>query len=486
MVSNTARDIIFLFDRSGSMCGKPWEQGACALETALNKMRPEDRFGIACFDHEMNCFSTGAGMELQHGMEGGLFQINQENTSLAKQWIKQNKARGLTDILTPLIWASKVLQNNCRPNRMQFIVLITDGAVTNEREIVEALERQTKDIRVLTFGIGSYCNWYFLKMLALKTRGWNSGAVMVEDIDKRMDRMLDSASVPVLRDVQIDISGVKEVELYPPRIPDLFAGRPIILAGEVSGDRFPEQVVLDGVLSNGQKRRLRAETESPETEDIPLKRIFIKQQIDQLVAEHWLHQDPKMEEELVKLSVNENMPTPYSHMVAFEVTPEQKEEFDTNKKEGGKGWSGGKIAAVGAGIVVVGTGAFMLGNVAATAAGGSSVLEGFGDGLFEAMGGEGGCDCFGDCGGCPECGEIGETIGKCCEGVGEYCGNAVETVGDACQNIGDCCGNLIGGIGDACQGIGDACQDIGECCGNAGEGIGELVGFCRQVCDECL
>merc|ERR1719357_17174 len=163
-VSPMPRDIIFLFDRSGSMYGEPWTKGAQAIETALTKLNPLDRFGIVCFDDQQEYFSPDGGMR-SHGMVGGLFPASSPNIYQAKQWIQQHQARGLTDIKTPLDWAIQVLNsNNQERNRMQFVVLVTDGAVSNEHEIVFSTEQQSQDIRVLTFGIGRYCNWYFLKM----------------------------------------------------------------------------------------------------------------------------------------------------------------------------------------------------------------------------------------------------------------------------------------------------------------------------------
>jgi len=458
-VSPMPRDIIFLFDRSGSMYGEPWTKGARAIETALSKLNPIDRFGIVCFDDQQEYFSPDGGVRSRE-MVGGLFPANSSNIYQAKQWIQQNQARGLTDIKTPLDWAIQVLNSNNQGNRMQFVVLVTDGAVSNEHEIVFNTERQSQDIRVLTFGIGRYCNWYFLKMLALKTRGWSSGAVVAQDIDERMNRLIDSANVPILRNVQLDISSINYAELYPPRIPDLFAGKPIVVAGEVKG-RFPDSLQVAGNMYSGDNVKFNVPTESAEvSKGIPVRRIFIKQQIDQMVAEFWLNKNAKMKDKLVDLSIQENMPTPYSQMVAFEVTAQQKQELDQHKqKTGGKGWSGKKIAAVGAGVVVVGTGAFILGNVAATAAGAPSVL---GDFSVFGGGGDGGCGECGECGDCGEC-DIGGGCEDCFDGIGDALGDCCEGIGDAlgeCGNaIGECFGNCGEGIGECCDGIGDMCDD---------------------------
>merc|ERR1719447_2520052 len=139
------RDIIFLFDRSGSMYGEPWMKGARAIETALTKLNPIDRFGIVCFDDQQEYFSPDGGMRSRE-MVGGLFPANSSNIYQAKQWIQQHQARGLTDIKTPLDWAIQVLNsNNQERNRMQFVVLVTDGAVSNEHEIVFSTEQLSQE-----------------------------------------------------------------------------------------------------------------------------------------------------------------------------------------------------------------------------------------------------------------------------------------------------------------------------------------------------
>lgn len=44
------------------------------------------------------------------------------------------------------------------------MVLLTDGCVNNDREICFMVRDICKNARILTFGIGFYCNWFFLKV----------------------------------------------------------------------------------------------------------------------------------------------------------------------------------------------------------------------------------------------------------------------------------------------------------------------------------
>jgi len=484
-VDLTPRDIIFLFDRSGSMTGDPWQKGVQAISAALDRMREQDRFGIVCFDDLQEYFGTNE--NIGGGLVGGLFPANSVNKSNAKSWTSRQNARGLTDIKTPLEWAIQVLNRNKQKNRMQFVVLITDGAVDNEREIVRCTERLTQDIRVLTFGIGRYCNWYFLKMLSLRTRGWNSGAVMAEDIDPRMDRMMNRANVPILRDVELDISGISEAELYPPRIPDLFAGKPIVIAGRVGGWSFPDAIKIKGIR-NGFPFWMTIRTQSPDiSKGVPVKRIFIKQQIDQLVSEQWLLEDDKLKKRLQEISVHEKMPTPFSHMVAFEVPANRKNDFEQTNTKGGRGLSGKQIAAMAGGAVVVGTGVFLLGNLGASLNGAPSMLDGFGSSL--GGGGSGDCNACGDCGGDCECCDFAEGLGDCCtdlgEGIGECCGQLGEALGDCVAELAEGVGECFSGCVECCSGMGEC---VGECCSGCVDCLGEMgecVCECGDGCCDC-
>ena len=225
------RDIIFLIDRSGSMYGSPFENACNGLDIALESLKSgnNDRFGIVCFNHLQRYFNPhklniiansmleeiGSGSNA-HGdninprnrnqarqqlneFDGGigsinapsnynlsLFEASDDNIKKGKLFVKDNYATGGTDIYTPLMWALTILNNyNDSKNsnapttrkRVPFIVLLTDGAVANERQIVIDCEKFASNVRVLTFGIGKYCNWYFLKLLALRSRGWQDGAM---------------------------------------------------------------------------------------------------------------------------------------------------------------------------------------------------------------------------------------------------------------------------------------------------------------------
>jgi len=444
------RDILFLLDRSGSMSGKPWHDAVSALETATNNLNAGDRFGIVCFDHEAAFFNGTPYPQENQPPPRALYPVTEQTKAAANGFVRNCPARGRTDILTPLDWAVRTLKLNKNPATIPFVILLTDGAVDNEREICRRIGSTSEGVRVLTFGIGNHCNWYFLKMLSLQTRGWSSGALETKNLRKKIETLVDRASKPVLTNVAVDIN-VEALELYPPVFPDLFVGGPLIIAGKYKG-AFPPSITLQGNLPNGTFSTKQVFAEP--SKFVPVEKVFVKQQLDQLVAQHWLEQDDKLKKQIIDISVNEELPSPHTQMVSYEMTPAQKkkleEETDKEQKKGSnkKGPTAGTVAKYAAGTVVVAAGAILIGSVALSLANAGG-FDAVGS-IFEGIG----ADC-GDCGDCDLecCGEC-----DCCGDCGDCCGD----FGDCCADCGDCDCDCFDSCGDCCDAVCQVCEVCGD------------------------
>ena len=169
------KHVIFLIDRSGSMHGTPIANAKAALKEAVTSLNAGDFFNIVQFDHEQ-IFWAPTGPQ----------PASTENKQNAHFWIDEIRARGTTDIMTPLQASITALENMpvntdagmCLP----FVFLLTDGAVSNEREICQYLQQSRRRTRVMTLGIGEYCNYYFLQMMALMGHGFCELALQPDKI----------------------------------------------------------------------------------------------------------------------------------------------------------------------------------------------------------------------------------------------------------------------------------------------------------------
>jgi len=304
LTTTFGRAFFFLLDRSGSMVGEPFREATRALNRALDRLRPSDTFNVCAFDHRQSYYQPM------------LCPANTENLNNCKTWISTYvPERGGTTLDAPINAALDQLEQT---DLLPFIVLITDGAVHNEREICEKLERDKKmRTRFLTLGIGSFCNWYFLKTLSKLGRGFSDVVVFKEKIYQKMDHLLRMANTPVLTDIEIGLQG-DQIEIYPFPIPDLFIGAPIVVAARFRSNQCPSKIAIRGFNPHGEQETITTKVET--RNDLPVEKIFIKQQIDLMTAEAWLKKSTKMQEKVVDVSVNANMPSMYTNTVVFETT----------------------------------------------------------------------------------------------------------------------------------------------------------------------
>ncbi|CAN1287434.1 von Willebrand factor A domain-containing protein DDB_G0292740 [Linum perenne] len=253
------REVIFLVDISGSMKGDPLENTKSAISSSLYKLNEEDSFNIIAFNGEMHLFSSL--------ME----PATQETVTEANRWLNDTLiAEGGTNILPPLKQAMKLLAETT--NSIPLIFLITDGAVEDERDICQFVKASITNAnggsispRICTFGIGAYCNHYFLQMLAQIAKGHFDSASDADSVDSRLQRLFTTASSVIMANVSMDC-----------------------------------------------------------LEHLDSLEALARRQIDLLTATAWLSQDKDLEEKVAKMSIQKGVPSEYTRMVLIHTDKGEK------------------------------------------------------------------------------------------------------------------------------------------------------------------
>ncbi|XP_021902915.1 inter alpha-trypsin inhibitor, heavy chain 4 isoform X2 [Carica papaya] len=310
------REVIFLIDISRSMEGAPLDEAKNALIATLSKLNPQDSFNILGFNEEIYSFSSS--MEL----------ATQEKIANATQWLSNNLLVGDgTNILLPLQQAMKLLGETT--DTIPLIFLITDGAVEDEIEVCNVMksyltsERSTTP-RICTFGIGLYCNHYFLQMLAQLGRGHYESAYDADSVEFRMQRLFTAASSVIAANIVVDaLKHLDSIELFPFLTPDLTSGCPLIISGRYEGD-FLDSVKVSGIM--GDMNEFTTELKVQRTKEIPLDKVLAKRQIDILTAHAWFSGSKELEEKVAKISLQTGFPSEYTNMVFL------KSEIENGKK----------------------------------------------------------------------------------------------------------------------------------------------------------
>ncbi|XP_021901963.1 inter-alpha-trypsin inhibitor heavy chain H3 isoform X2 [Carica papaya] len=308
------KEVIFVVDISGSMNGKPLEDMKSALSAALFGLSSEDLFNIMAFNGETYLFSTS--MEL----------ATNEAVDRANEWISINFiAEGGTNILPPLDKAVEMLSNT--RGSVPMIFLVTDGAVEDERHICDVMKSRLTNggsicPRIYTFGIGSFCNNYFLQTLATISGGHHEAAYDVGTIEIQLQRLFTRALCTVLTNITIHgFEDLNKVEVYPSRIPDLSSVSPLIVSGCYQG-KFPDNLTVKGL--KGDLTNCIVDLKIQSAKDIPIDRVLAKQKIDLLTAQAWFSDDKQLQEKVAKISIQTGFPSEYTTMALLEEVKVRK------------------------------------------------------------------------------------------------------------------------------------------------------------------
>lgn len=304
-----ARSVVFTVDMSGSMQGKLLDDVKNALSSALSHLHPKDSFNILGFSEETLRFSSS----LKPATQGTIQE--------AIKWMDTNFVAGDgTNILLALNQALDMLSDV--QDSLPLIFLITDGSVENERDICDTMKSclsNCKSIgpRIHTFGIGAYCNHYFLRMLAMIGRGQYDAAYDPDLVEFRFGKLFNRAASTVLADITIDgLNELDDLEVYPISIQDLSSQCPLIFSGRYRGN-FPEAVKARGIVEN--KKNFSIDLKVDKAKDIPLKKIVAMQQIPTSTAQTWLLQDRQLEEKVAKMSMQTGVLSEYTRMTILET-----------------------------------------------------------------------------------------------------------------------------------------------------------------------
>ena len=209
------RESIFVIDTSGSMEGQSIRQAKEALEMAVARLTPRDRFNVI----EFNSTATALFRDAQ--------AASPDNVSRAVGFVRGLRAQGGTEMAAALNLA---LNGREDPQRVRQVIFLTDGAVGNEDALFRLIQQKLGDSRLFTVGIGSAPNSWFMSKAAQSGRGSFTYIGRIEEVKKKMAALFAKLESPVLKGVRIDWPAGAQVEAWPQRLPDLYLGEPLVVS----------------------------------------------------------------------------------------------------------------------------------------------------------------------------------------------------------------------------------------------------------------
>lgn len=226
--SQKPREVIFVLDHSGSMSGWKMVAARRAVARMVDTLTERDRFNVIAFDDSMKSPTDFKGQELVPATDRNRFK--------AVEFLSKVEADGGTEMAQPLQRAVGVL-SRCSPEHDRVLVLATDGQVGNEDQILRGIGKQLAGIRVFTVGIDRAVNEGFLQRMAAAGGGAYELVESEQRLDEAMDRLHRRVGTPVLTGLRLESTGLSldVASISPARLPDLFAGAPVVISGRFTG-----------------------------------------------------------------------------------------------------------------------------------------------------------------------------------------------------------------------------------------------------------
>ena len=210
------KEMIFVIDKSGSMRGFPIDTAKQAMRLVIQNLNPADTFNLMTF-------AGGLGFCFDKSMPN-----TAANRRQALDYLTDLKGSGGTEMMKAI---NACLGGDQDPERVRIVCFMTDGYVGNDMAILGAVRENADETRVFSFGIGRSVNRYLMDGLAAAGRGEVDYVLDESQCDGAAQRFYDRVSTPVLVDIEIDWGELEVEELFPSRIPDLFAAKPVVIKG---------------------------------------------------------------------------------------------------------------------------------------------------------------------------------------------------------------------------------------------------------------
>ncbi len=298
-------EMLYMIDESGSMAGKSMEQARAALLQALDRLGADDRFGILAF-------SSGYGEFAPEPLAA-----TSQNVAAGRQYVERLQAGGGTEMLPALL---HLMQKPETPGYLRHIVLLTDGDLGNEEQILAALEHNLGNARLYTVAIGSAPNLFLATKMAQFGRGTFTPIADISQVQEQMTRLLETIESPVLTDVKLRFEGVEADEVYPRRLPDLFLRQPLLIYGRIAKGHAGK-VHLTARAGGETYEKTIAFDASKATFHPGITTLWARQKVEGLMDD-WRHADEKGKAEIrgqvIAHAIRYRLVTRFTSLVAVE------------------------------------------------------------------------------------------------------------------------------------------------------------------------
>jgi Ca-activated chloride channel family protein len=313
------RDWVFVLDISGSMQGK-YNTLVEGVRQALGKLNSADRFRVVLFNNRTQ--------ELTQGYTAA----TAANVAQVLQQLDQTRPNQGTNLYAGLERGLAKLDSD----RATGLVLVTDGVanvgVTEKKEFLKLMEKS--DVRLFCFIMGNESNRPLLEGMTKVSQGFYQEVSNADDMVGQLMLATGKLSHEALRDVEVEIDGVRVKDLTPETIGSLYHGQQLHLLGHYwkGGEA---KVRIKGKIG-GRSQVYNTTIEFPETDTRypEIERVWAYAAIEALLdKQDYFGEDADTRQAVVDIAKSYSLVTDYTSMIVVREEVFQQLGLARNNKQ---------------------------------------------------------------------------------------------------------------------------------------------------------
>ena len=312
-------ELLLLVDTSASVDARQRETRNAFVAALLGALGEQDRFSLGMCDVDCAWFRDEP------------LPATAENVAAATDALHARRDLGWSD----LDRAFSAVLDRVKPGT--HVVYVGDAVPTTHESdpvaFAKRLGRMAEGCRATFHAVapGSTFETVVLKAIAAVGGGSSRRIEGENGAQKAALELLTEITQPGLRDLQVDIRGLRTARIYPGELPNLSAGMQQILLGRYlpEGRDAKGEVVVRGVR-DGRPTELRAPVTLAEAEkgNSFIPRLWARTHLDALLAQG---KAPAIKDEIIALSEEYRIMTPYTSFLVLE-TDEDRERFGVKRR----------------------------------------------------------------------------------------------------------------------------------------------------------
>uniref|UniRef100_A0A8C5E6C4 Inter-alpha-trypsin inhibitor heavy chain H3 n=1 Tax=Gouania willdenowi TaxID=441366 RepID=A0A8C5E6C4_GOUWI len=248
-------NVVFVFDRSGSMSGQKMRQTVDALLKILKDLKEEDHFALIAFDHRIIPWRYS------------LTKASKENVSAAMDHVRGISSYGSTNINDAVLTGVRMLRKGRSEKQLpersiDMIILLTDGMPNDGESHPEKIQSNVRseiggDMSLFCLGFGNDVEYSFLDVMSKENKGLARRIYEASDAALQLQGFYEEVSSPLLLEVDLRYPDNAVDFLTTKNFNQLFNGSEIVVAGRLNDrdlDNFMVEVFGQGVRQLKQQK----------------------------------------------------------------------------------------------------------------------------------------------------------------------------------------------------------------------------------------